>query len=197
MLVVAEVGRSRASQIVPAAVSMFRYKSGRRPSLEPVLWFVACLGCLLVRSGAQEDSGTSSSTSSSLGYQDLCSYKWEAVDRDNNVSYTLKLCESSPPTACGPDAAVCARNLKTNTKQSRQAARQPEQFPQQLVLRCEAVTFPPLTNWCLVALGQPGTPEFVAVSQCVHYFEWRTYVACKKDKFKPHKEVGGGDGGGG
>ena len=37
-----------------------------------------------------------------------------------------------------------------------------------------------------------GTPEFVAVSQCVHYFEWRTYAACKRDKFKPHKEVCGG-----
>uniref|UniRef100_A0A3Q3IL94 Uncharacterized protein n=1 Tax=Monopterus albus TaxID=43700 RepID=A0A3Q3IL94_MONAL len=34
-----------------------------------------------------------------------------------------------------------------------------------------------------------GTPEFVAVSQCVHYFEWRTYAACKNEKFKPHKEV--------
>lgn len=37
-----------------------------------------------------------------------------------------------------------------------------------------------------------GTPEFVAVSQCVHYFEWRTYAACKNNKFKPQKEVGGG-----
>lgn len=37
-----------------------------------------------------------------------------------------------------------------------------------------------------------GTPEFVAVSQCVHYFEWRTYSACKNDKFKPQKEVGAG-----
>ncbi|MGH0143918.1 UNVERIFIED_CONTAM: hypothetical protein FKN15_027022 [Acipenser sinensis] len=34
-----------------------------------------------------------------------------------------------------------------------------------------------------------GTPEFTTVSECVHYFEWRTYVACKKEKFKPHKEV--------
>ncbi|XP_034555992.1 cation-independent mannose-6-phosphate receptor [Notolabrus celidotus] len=34
-----------------------------------------------------------------------------------------------------------------------------------------------------------GTPEFVAVSQCVHYFEWKTYSACKKNKFKPHREV--------
>ncbi|XP_024912478.1 cation-independent mannose-6-phosphate receptor isoform X2 [Cynoglossus semilaevis] len=34
-----------------------------------------------------------------------------------------------------------------------------------------------------------GTPEFVDVSECVHYFEWKTYVACRRDKFKPHKEV--------
>lgn len=40
-----------------------------------------------------------------------------------------------------------------------------------------------------VCLVLQGTPEFVAVSQCVHYFEWRTYTACKSDKFKPHKEV--------
>lgn len=35
-----------------------------------------------------------------------------------------------------------------------------------------------------------GSPEFVAVSQCVHYFEWRTYSACKNNKFMPQKEVG-------
>lgn len=34
-----------------------------------------------------------------------------------------------------------------------------------------------------------GSPEFVAVFQCVHYFEWKTYTACKKNKFKPHREV--------
>ncbi len=38
-----------------------------------------------------------------------------------------------------------------------------------------------------------GTPEFVTVSECVHYFEWRTYAACRRDKFKPHKEVSKGD----
>lgn len=57
---------------VPAAVSMFRYKSGRRPALEPVLWFVACVGCLLVRCGAQEDSSSGGGGSSSLRYQELC-----------------------------------------------------------------------------------------------------------------------------
>uniref|UniRef100_A0A8B9Q7D4 Insulin like growth factor 2 receptor n=1 Tax=Apteryx owenii TaxID=8824 RepID=A0A8B9Q7D4_APTOW len=34
-----------------------------------------------------------------------------------------------------------------------------------------------------------GTPEFVTATECVHYFEWRTFVACKKDLFKPVKEV--------
>uniref|UniRef100_A0AAZ3P560 Insulin-like growth factor 2 receptor n=1 Tax=Oncorhynchus tshawytscha TaxID=74940 RepID=A0AAZ3P560_ONCTS len=34
-----------------------------------------------------------------------------------------------------------------------------------------------------------GTPEFVTVAQCVHYFEWRTYAACKNNKYKPDKEV--------
>lgn len=45
---------------------------------------------------------------------------------------------------------------------------------------------------CFCVRVLQGTPEFVAVSQCVHYFEWRTYAACKSDRFKPHKEVGGG-----
>ncbi len=42
-------------------------------------------------------------------------------------------------------------------------------------------------------LSFKGTPEFVTISECVHYFEWRTYAACRRDKFKPHKEVSKGD----
>lgn len=34
-----------------------------------------------------------------------------------------------------------------------------------------------------------GTPEFVTATDCVHYFEWRTTAACKKDVFKANKEV--------
>lgn len=40
-----------------------------------------------------------------------------------------------------------------------------------------------------ILFSSKGTPEFVTVSECVHYFEWRTYVACRRDKFRPHKEV--------
>lgn len=47
-----------------------------------------------------------------------CSYKWEAIDKDNKVIYTMKLCESSPSTSCGTGTAVCARNLTSNTDRS-------------------------------------------------------------------------------
>lgn len=45
------------------------------------------------------------------------------------------------------------------------------------------------TPLCVCVCVLQGTPEFVDVSECVHYFEWKTYVACRRDKFKPHKEV--------
>uniref|UniRef100_A0A3B4X1H8 Insulin-like growth factor 2 receptor n=1 Tax=Seriola lalandi dorsalis TaxID=1841481 RepID=A0A3B4X1H8_SERLL len=125
---------------------------------------------------------------------DMCLfYKWEAVDRDNNVSYTLKLCESSPSTSCGPGTAVCASSLKTNTKQS--VGELSLQRLSGTVLDYNSTEKCPESNNSIQSsisfqCGKTmGTPEFVAVSQCVHYFEWRTYTACKKDKFKPHKEV--------
>uniref|UniRef100_A0A4W6DDK0 Insulin-like growth factor 2 receptor n=1 Tax=Lates calcarifer TaxID=8187 RepID=A0A4W6DDK0_LATCA len=115
------------------------------------------------------------------------------VDRDNKVSYTLKLCESSPPTACGPGTAVCAQTLGTDTKKS--VGELSQQRLSGLVLdynsteKCPGSDNNIQTSISFQCGKTMGTPEFVAVSQCVHYFEWRTYTACKKDKFKPHKEV--------
>lgn len=40
------------------------------------------------------------------------------MDQDSNVKYTLKLCSSSPETACGPNVAVCAQNLTSSKSQS-------------------------------------------------------------------------------
>uniref|UniRef100_A0A3Q3MKC2 Insulin-like growth factor 2 receptor n=1 Tax=Mastacembelus armatus TaxID=205130 RepID=A0A3Q3MKC2_9TELE len=111
----------------------------------------------------------------------FCSYKWEAIDQDNKVSYTFKLCDSSPPTDCGPSAGVCARNLTTNKKQS---------VGEYSPLGYTGTSSNNIQTSISFQCGKSmGTPEFVALSQCVHYFEWRTYSACKKDKFKPHKEV--------
>nr|XP_020473896.1 cation-independent mannose-6-phosphate receptor isoform X2 [Monopterus albus] len=165
---------------------LFRYQSDRCAPLM-LVWFVACLGWLLVRSEAAEDS-------SSLWYQDLCSYKWEAIDQDNKVSYTFQLCESSSPlTECGASTAVCARNLATNAKQS--VGELSLRRLSGLVLdynsteKCSGSSNNIQTSISFQCGKTMGTPEFVAVSQCVHYFEWRTYAACKNEKFKPHKEV--------
>uniref|UniRef100_A0A8C9ZNR3 Insulin-like growth factor 2 receptor n=1 Tax=Sander lucioperca TaxID=283035 RepID=A0A8C9ZNR3_SANLU len=116
---------------------------------------------------------------------------WE--DQDNKVSYTLKLCESSPPTSCGPATAVCARNLASKADQSvgelslhRLSGKVLDYNSTE---KCPGSDNNIQTSISFQCGKTMGTPEFVAVSQCVHYFEWRTFAACKKNKFKPHKEV--------
>lgn len=166
---------------------LFLRESDLNAPLKRILWAAACLGCLLVRSGAEGD------TSASLWYQDLCSYKWEAIDRDNKVSYTLRLCESSPATTCGSGTAVCARDLTTNTERSvgdlslQRLSGTVLDFNN--TLKCPGSDNNIQSSISFQCGKTMGTPEFVAVSQCVHYFEWRTYAACKREKFKPHKEV--------
>ncbi|XP_011491456.3 cation-independent mannose-6-phosphate receptor [Oryzias latipes] len=161
----------------------FGLTRSRQGSVTLVLWFAACLGFLPVRFAAEED----------LWYQDLCSYKWEAMDQDEKVKYTLSLCPSSEPTSCGPNAAVCAQNLRGATAQS--VGDRSQERPSGSVLDFNSTLKCPdggsnirtsISFQCGTTLG---SPEFVAFSQCVHYFEWKTYTACKKDKFKPHKEV--------
>ncbi|XP_037100637.1 cation-independent mannose-6-phosphate receptor [Syngnathus acus] len=159
-----------------------------------LLCLVASVGCLLVFSGATTTAAADGKEEeASLWYQDLCSYKWEAIDLDNKISYTLKLCDSSPSTPCGDGTAVCARDLTSDIYQS----------VGELTLRNLSGTVLAYNskvkcagndNFIQTTIGfqcgkTMGTPEFVAVSQCMHYFEWRTYVACSSDKFKPHKEV--------
>ncbi|XP_054910202.1 cation-independent mannose-6-phosphate receptor [Poeciliopsis prolifica] len=164
----------------------FRDKPTHRGPLRQVLWLCIGLGCFLVRSGAEE-------VRSSLWYQDLCSYKWEAVDLDNKVKYTIKLCESSPPTSCESGAAVCAQSLSGEEKYS--VGDLSLQKLSGTVLdyntnsTCPGGTNPVQTSIDFQCGKTMGTPEFVALSECVHYFEWKTYAACRKDKFKPHKEV--------
>lgn len=126
-------------------------------------------------------------------YQDLCSYKWEAIDQDSNVRYTLKLCESSPNTGCGKDSAVCAQNLQNGQNQSVGELSLQKVSPTVLDFnsskKCDGTSNPIQSSITFQCGKTMGTPEFVTVSECVHYFEWRTYVACKKDTFKPQKEV--------
>ncbi|KAM3833852.1 cation-independent mannose-6-phosphate receptor [Diretmus argenteus] len=166
---------------------LLMYTSNRHAPRKLVLSVLVCLGCVLVRSGAEEDD------SSSPWYRSLCSYTWEAIDKDNHVKYTLKLCDSSPTTTCGASTAVCARNL--TSKEERSVGDLSHQRLSGTVLdynntmKCPGSDNNIQTSISFRCGKTMGTPEFVTVSQCVHYFEWRTYVACKKGKFKPHKEV--------
>ncbi|XP_050994418.1 LOW QUALITY PROTEIN: cation-independent mannose-6-phosphate receptor [Labeo rohita] len=126
-------------------------------------------------------------------YQDLCRFKWEAIDQDSNVKYTLKLCDSSPDTECGKEIAVCAHNLKSNQHQSVGELSLQKVSPAVLDFnssrKCDGKSSNVQSSITFQCGKTMGTPEFVTVSECVHYFEWRTYAACKRDKFKPHKEV--------
>ncbi|XP_024119822.2 cation-independent mannose-6-phosphate receptor [Oryzias melastigma] len=158
-------------------------RCSHRGSVKLLLLFAACSGLLQVRFAAGED----------LWYQDLCSYQWEAMDQDNRVKYSLSLCPSSESTSCGPAAAVCAQNLDGTAAHS-----VGERALQRLsgsvldfnsTLLCPNSSSRVRTSISFQCGTTLGSPEFVAFSQCVHYFEWKTYTACKKDKFKPHKEV--------
>uniref|UniRef100_A0A3Q1JC88 Uncharacterized protein n=1 Tax=Anabas testudineus TaxID=64144 RepID=A0A3Q1JC88_ANATE len=131
--------------------------------------------------------------STSFFYISYCSYKWEAIDQDNKVSYTFKLCDSSPSTGCDSNTGICAENLGTITKQSvgdlslQRLSGSVLEFNS--TEKCPGSDNNIQTSISFQCGTTMGTPEFVATSQCVHYFEWRSYTACKKDKFKPHKEV--------
>ncbi|XP_063079301.1 cation-independent mannose-6-phosphate receptor [Engraulis encrasicolus] len=128
--------------------------------------------------------------------QDLCSYKWEAIDLDNQLKYTIKLCDESPSTACGPQAAICAQSLvdKTTTTVGELSLLQDSTTAEKVLnfnstARCTGSSGNMRSSISFLCGKTMGTPEFVTVSECVHHFEWRTYAACRKDTFKPHKEV--------
>ncbi|XP_054616857.1 cation-independent mannose-6-phosphate receptor [Dunckerocampus dactyliophorus] len=167
---------------------MFLPNKGRlRSPLGRLLCLVACMGCLQLQCGA------ATAAEGSLWYQDLCSYKWEAMDLDNKISYTLKLCDSSPSTMCGDGTAVCAHDLTSDIYQS-VGELSLQRLSGTVLDYNSTVKCPASDNNIRTTIGfqcgkTMGTPEFVAVSQCMHYFEWRTYAACTSDKFKPHKEV--------
>ncbi|KAM7135316.1 cation-independent mannose-6-phosphate receptor isoform 2-T2 [Molossus nigricans] len=124
------------------------------------------------------------------------SYTWEAVDTKNHMLYKISVCGSVGLAQCGPSSAVCMRDMKTGSYRSvgdslyKSATRTLLEF--NTTVDCELKQSPnhkiqsSITFLCGKTLG---TPEFVTATGCVHYFEWRTTAACKKDTFKAKKEV--------
>ncbi|XP_029965640.1 LOW QUALITY PROTEIN: cation-independent mannose-6-phosphate receptor [Salarias fasciatus] len=158
---------------------------GPRAPPRPLL-LALFLGFLWIRAAAAEDEAPP-------WYQDLCRYKWEAVDLENRVRYSLRLCSSSPPAGCGTGAAACARGLDGGEERS-VGELDLLTFSGSVLnfnstTKCSEGSNTVQTSISFQCGKTLGSPELVAVSQCVHYFEWKSYTACRKDSFKPHTEV--------
>ncbi|XP_053316140.1 cation-independent mannose-6-phosphate receptor [Spea bombifrons] len=124
---------------------------------------------------------------------ELCGYTWEAIDTKEHVHYRINVCGNLPAEYCGGSpAAVCAHNIGKNTFEI--VGESPAQVTNNLIVfnttrQCSLASHHIQSSINLICGKTLGTPEFVTSEECVIYFEWRTFVACKKDIFKPAKEV--------
>ncbi|XP_029327247.1 cation-independent mannose-6-phosphate receptor [Mus caroli] len=125
----------------------------------------------------------------------LCSYTWEAVDSKNSAVYKINLCGNVGISSCGPTSAICMCDLKTENCRSvgdsllRSSARSLLEFNTTTGCQPSDSQHRIQTSITFLCGKTLGTPEFVTATDCVHYFEWRTTAACKKDIFKADKEV--------
>uniref|UniRef100_A0A8B9QJA1 Insulin like growth factor 2 receptor n=1 Tax=Apteryx owenii TaxID=8824 RepID=A0A8B9QJA1_APTOW len=123
----------------------------------------------------------------------LFSYTWEAIDTDNHVFYKINLCYGVQE--CGRSSAVCAYDINRKTYLSvgdlglQKTSKTLLEFNTTHNCLQQSSQHQIQSNINFLCGKTLGTPEFVTATECVHYFEWRTFVACKKDLFKPVKEV--------
>ncbi|XP_027795386.2 cation-independent mannose-6-phosphate receptor [Marmota flaviventris] len=128
-------------------------------------------------------------------FPELCSFIWEAVDTKNSILYKISICGNVDIGQCGPSSAVCMYNLKTGTYRSvgdsllKSATRSLLEFNTTHSCDQQGTGHRIQSSITFLCGKTLGTPEFVTATECVHYFEWRTTAACKKDIFKANKEV--------
>uniref|UniRef100_A0A8C5SQA2 Insulin like growth factor 2 receptor n=1 Tax=Laticauda laticaudata TaxID=8630 RepID=A0A8C5SQA2_LATLA len=117
------------------------------------------------------------------------SYTWEAVD-PVKVHYKINLCGGAGD--CGGSSAICAHDLKKNLSFS---VGKSKGFSSDLLLEfnstqiCSKGSHTWQSNINFYCGKTLGSPEFVTSFECIHYFEWRTFHACKKNLFTSAKEV--------
>lgn len=98
-------------------------------------------------------------------------------------------------TQCGSSSAICMYNWKTKTYRSvgdlslKTATRSLMEFNTTMSCGIQNPNLRMQSSITFLCGKTLGTPEFVMTAGCVHYFEWRTSAACKKDIFKANKEV--------
>ncbi|XP_075123765.1 cation-independent mannose-6-phosphate receptor isoform X2 [Leptodactylus fuscus] len=124
--------------------------------------------------------------------KDLCG-QWEALDDEKNVHYKINMCQNLPQNECGETpCAIGAHDVTNNIYKP--VGTLPAQFGDNVLIfntsqSCQGSEHKIQSVINLLCGKTLGTPEFIKYDECVHYFEWRTYSACKKNKFKPNKEV--------
>ncbi|XP_053567150.1 cation-independent mannose-6-phosphate receptor [Bombina bombina] len=124
---------------------------------------------------------------------ELCGYTWEAIDTVKNVHYKINVCANLSLEECGGTlSAICSHDLTKNTYNSVGASL--VQSNRNILVfnttqKCAVSDQHIQSSINLICGTTLGTPEFVKSTECVHFFEWRTFTACKNDKFKPIKEV--------
>ncbi|XP_072265418.1 cation-independent mannose-6-phosphate receptor [Pyxicephalus adspersus] len=138
-------------------------------------------------------SGTGGDSTGEGAPTELCGHTWEAIDDDRGLHYNINVCESLKASDCGGTASfVCAHNITKNTFHP--VGNVLVQSGNNVLVYNTSVSCPGSDHTVqsiinLVCGKSLGTPEFVKFEECVHYFEWRTFTACKKNKFKPIQEV--------
>ncbi|XP_075059666.1 cation-independent mannose-6-phosphate receptor [Mixophyes fleayi] len=124
---------------------------------------------------------------------ELCGHTWEAIDDEKHVYYKINVCVNLNASDCGGvESAICAHDINQNTFQS--VGTLPLQKGNNVLVFNTTADCPGSNHKIqsiinLICGKSLGTPEFVKYDECVHYFEWSTFTACKKNLFKPIKEV--------
>ncbi|XP_034964504.2 cation-independent mannose-6-phosphate receptor isoform X1 [Zootoca vivipara] len=161
------------------------------PVVRPGFSLVLVLLCIVLPS-QQGGSAAAAAAQDSFSYQELCRYTWEAVDPDK-VHYKINLCGSG--TGCGGSSTICAYDIKSNASFSvgdsslMRSSKLLLEFNTTQTCTQQGTEHKLQSNINFYCGKTLGSPEFVTSTSCVHYFEWKTYVACKKDLFKPTEEV--------
>ncbi|XP_060687644.1 cation-independent mannose-6-phosphate receptor isoform X3 [Hemiscyllium ocellatum] len=114
------------------------------------------------------------------------------MDSDKGIYYKINLCA---PLNCGGLSAICAYNTSQKANHSvgdfALRTRGVHHIEYNTTQKCtKQNSYQTVQSSINFLCGKTlGSPEFVATSECVHYFEWKTFVACKKSTFTPQKEV--------
>ncbi|XP_053150803.1 cation-independent mannose-6-phosphate receptor [Hemicordylus capensis] len=138
------------------------------------------------------NSADAAQSRSSSFYQDLCSSKWEAVDPDTSTRYKIDLCGTV--AECGGSSAVCAFDkngsvFSVGDASLKKTSKLLVEFNTTKTCSQHGTRFLLQSNIKFYCGKSLGSPEFVTSAECVHYFEWKTSVACKNDLFKATNEV--------